>query len=168
MLQSVLVEVQPSRFGLVLILALNTLALGLLMCLDAALFPRTVLGMLLVPVAVWQLRKLGWLGGRLPVVALSCGASGCKLRPGGAPTHAWQETMLEADYLVVSGLIALNFRVEGSRRAVPLLLFPDSADQDAIRRLRALLRARKVPCRRGFGAKTGEQTSRFTSLSLRN
>lgn len=168
MLRTVRVEPRPSRIALAALTGVHLGAMVLMLSLDASLWARGLLCIGLLAVAAWQMRAAGWLGGRLPLAELVCDAGGCKVRRAGDSAADWQDAQLEPDYLVSGWMIIMNFRISGSRRCVPLLLLPDSAAPDQMRRLRALLQARKIQCRmpRGSGAMGDDRGLR--SVSLRN
>lgn len=167
MLQTVRLEPVPSRTALALLSCLHMASLVLIAVLDLALWMRLALTAGVICMAFLQLRSLGWLGGGLQVAALVCDPRGCRLRLNASELHDWQDSELASDYLVTRGVVVLNFRVAGIQKKVPVMLFPDSAPQDETRRLRALLRARRIPVMRsGSGLPVGTR-SQAESVAVR-
>lgn len=150
MLQTARIEPRPSRIALGILLTLHISALGLLLVVDASLLPRLGLVIGVLMVAIWQIRQLGWFGGRLPLAALVCNTDGLKARWVDDRAESWHRVSLQADYVVCGWLVVLRVRDAARHRRASLILFADSANRNEMRRLRALLLARKLPCGRSL------------------
>ncbi|HSC75632.1 MAG TPA: protein YgfX [Pseudomonadales bacterium] len=119
-----------ARYYCVVVVLLSWLAIGL-----ADLFlPAQALLMAVAGIYGWvAIRQLQ----ALPFLALEYRNKNCFV----CVDHVWRAVALERNIFVGAGMITLSFRLPAGKknRAV---LWPDSADADSLRRLRAVLLAR--------------------------
>ncbi len=133
---NVLLELNPSRqwralcLGLLAVVCLLLPLSGAAKSVQCLVLAGTVLAVLVA------LRENGWVGGR-PPPAVSHGPDGWRLREQVASD--WRATRLRTDYLVTGWLVILRFQ-EPAGRARSVLVLPDMADPEGLRRLRMVLR----------------------------
>jgi len=124
------IELKPSRrLGLLLLgmAALVLVAVGLA-ALPVAV--RLTLGVIVIGLAAWGGRRA------CPAARLRVAADGQLQCLDDA--MEWRDVEVLGDSFVSTGLIVLRYRMAGKARTLTLL--PDSADTDALRRLRVSLR----------------------------
>lgn len=124
-------ELKPSRRLGLLLAGMTLLAWGALALASLPLWARLGLGVGL-GVLVWRCWRAVSRPGRLRVLA-----DGRVQRPDA--TGAWEALSVCDDSFVSTALIVLRYRAADGR-AHALTLLPDSADADALRRLRVSLR----------------------------
>jgi hypothetical protein len=126
------ISLAPSRVARYVHLGATLLALLAFSSSGMAGGLKIILASLLVVVSIWQWRK----GEDLPVLGFACvKGQWCLWTPGGE--HG-VEMMCEP--LVLSWLVVLQWRYKESGKRCALALWPDSASQDDLRRLRVFLR----------------------------
>ena len=125
------IELKPSRRLGLLLAAMAGLAWAGLWLAALPLWIQLGLG-----VGVVALSLRGWRGMRQPV-RLRLRADG-RVQLRGA-TDDWEEVEVRGDSYVSTALIVLRYRTTGGQ-ANALVLLPDSADAEDLRRLRVLLR----------------------------
>ncbi len=136
MLPSLVVESRPSRTCLALCLVLAS-AIPVLLLLSRAPLGVQVPVALVAWCGLWRiLRSGGWFRGTAQA-AVAHGEQGWRLRLAGESD--WEAVQLLPDYLVWPHLVVLRLQRAGGS-LVAVVLWPDSAAADSLRRLRVLLR----------------------------
>lgn len=125
----------PSRAHCILLALVHALALVALALSGVEVWLAGALGLAVVSSFAWSLRRYGLLKDPHSVMrlALAEGEFRLTLRSGETVT-----ANLESNVVVLGWLVVLNFRQQGAR--FPVALFSDSADADALRQLRVLLK----------------------------
>lgn len=130
----ILVSLRPSRQLAYLLAAAHVLAAVAVLTLHAAAWLKTGLLALLIASAFHSLRRVG----QMPVSALHLDPRGeCAIT---TKVGARETAILLSETTLLPGLIVLALDIAGRRH--PLVLLPDSAPVDDLRRLRVWLRYR--------------------------
>ena len=126
------IELKPSRRLGLLLLGMTALALAAvwLAALPAA-------ARLALAAGVAALTAVGWRRARLPGV-LRITRDGRLQGPGAE--GGWTDVEVLGDSFVTPALVVLRYRMPADRSVHSRVLLPDSADADALRRLRVSLR----------------------------
>ena len=125
------IEIRPSRLLGMLYLGMSVLAL-------------TAIAYAAIPVALQGLLGLGVVGASMARWRRKRGAERLRVDSDGMlqcqdEQGAWRDMQVQGETLVTLWLIVLRYRTVGTRRTT-LVLLPDSASADDLRRLRVSLR----------------------------
>lgn len=126
------IELKPSRLLGLLLLGMTALALVAVWLAAVPPAARLALGAGVIALAAW-----GWRRARLSGVLRVAGDG--RLQCPDAEGE-WADVEVLGDSLVTPALVVLRYRMPVHRAVRSLVLLPDSADADALRRLRVSLR----------------------------
>jgi hypothetical protein len=132
------ISLRPSRRFLAVLAAGHLAAMFAVFALDLPLWAKTGVSAVIIASAGYQISRVALLRADTSIVALELdrdGSAAFAIRGGG-----WQEATLLGTSFVSPVLIVLNLRVNQSRAIRHIVLMEDSADTEALRELRVLLR----------------------------